>query len=157
MGDDQIATACSCIGDAAATDTATKTITTETATESFTQTLSTTKTATITLAAPSYTHVYGPETGCQDTVDANTLALDSNVTVKADATELCKDWCTQTSDCTSLYVQYMFPAYGVTPFWQCYANDQKFDADSDLLCNLTTNIWGEADAYNTLGRGKPAS
>ncbi|KAK4501378.1 hypothetical protein PRZ48_007186 [Zasmidium cellare] len=114
-------------------------------------------TATVTLAAPSYTHVWGPQKGCQDTVDRDTLQLSSDVTEKSDATEQCKDWCSQKTVCTGLYVQYMFPAYGVTPFWQCYANDHKFDADTDLLCNLTTNIWGEADAYNALGRGKPAS
>ncbi|KAF2170798.1 hypothetical protein M409DRAFT_51054 [Zasmidium cellare ATCC 36951] len=157
MGDDEIATACSCIGDQAATNTATTTITTQTAVESFTQTLSTTRTATITLAAPSYTHVWGPQEGCQDTTDRDTLQLSSDVTEKSDARQLCQDWCSQKSVCTGLYVQYMFPAYGVTPFWQCYANDHKFDADTDLLCNLTTNIWGEADAYNALGRGQPAS
>lgn len=153
MNDDQIATACSCIGDAAATKTVTKTITTDREIESFTQTLSTTHTATVTLAAPSFTHVWGPQKGCQDTNNRDTLQLSIDVKDKSNATTMCKDWCTQTTVCDSLYVQYMFPAYGTTPYWQCYANEGKWDAEKNLLCNLTTNIWGEADAFDAVGRG----
>lgn len=120
----------------------------------FDQTVTSTTTTTLALPAPTYSHVYAASPGCQNTPTVDTLQLDPSVTDKHGAISMCQDSCTQNGKCASLFVQYLFPTYGdTTPVYKCFMNGQRFDESSNLICDLSEDIWGAADAYDAVGRG----
>lgn len=126
------------------------------ATTRFAQTVTSTTTATLTLAAPTYSHVYAATAGCQDTPTVDTLQLDPSITDKNTAVAMCQGACSQNGKCASLLVQYLFPSYGDTaPVYKCFMNGQAFDELSSLICGLSVDVWGAADAFDVIGRGVP--
>ncbi|KAJ9629359.1 hypothetical protein H2203_001732 [Taxawa tesnikishii (nom. ined.)] len=110
-------------------DTVTKTVTvtgqvvlttTPVSTWLTTATSTVTATKTLSLAAPSFTKVFGPQDGCIDVAVRANFALNSTVGQK-DAIATCKAQCAQLGSCDFVYVQWMMQDYGtVTPFWECY-------------------------------------
>lgn len=122
----------------------------------FAQTVTSTSTTILSLAAPTYSHVYSATAGCQDTPTVDTLQLDSSITDKDTAIAACQNSCSQNGKCASLFVQYLFPNYGSTaPVYKCFMNGQNFVEDSSLTCGLAENVWGVADAFDAVGRGVP--
>ncbi|KAF2725170.1 hypothetical protein K431DRAFT_309361 [Polychaeton citri CBS 116435] len=118
-------------------------------------TTSITKTSTVFLAAPTYTQVYGPQTGCSDDTAVGSQNLDNTITDQDVAVRKCEAICDQHSDCSFLYVQHMFTNYGSSiPYWTCYWNNHYVDEESDLICGRDTGIYGTAVGFNALGRGK---
>lgn len=120
----------------------------------FATTVTSTATTTLSLAAPTYSHVYAATAGCQDTPTIDTLQLDPSITDKETAVAACQSSCSQNGQCSSLFVQYLFPSYGATaPVYKCFMNEQNFVESSNLVCGLAENVWGAADAYDAVGRG----
>lgn len=122
---DQISTACSCLGvlpsstslnamtfvtetkmstvsraSAAATtfETGFVVLTAEAQTTmAFTFTTTAAETKTVYAAAPSYTQVFGPQTGCADISYLDAQQLNASVTAQNDAVNRCKEYCTSES------------------------------------------------------------
>ncbi|TKA24601.1 hypothetical protein B0A50_06361 [Salinomyces thailandicus] len=121
---------------------------------SATETESLTSTSTVALAAPRYSQVFGPKAGCTFTDDAPAQQLDDSITDSMEATQKCKDLCTQRAECSFVYIQHLFVDYGpTTPHYQCYFNDHPLDAAADLECGRNEGIWGEACGFDAMGRG----
>lgn len=114
---------------------------------------SVTSTLTVTLPAPTYTHVFGPKDGCADLAAGPAQILNYNVTDVSEATQQCKDACSQISVCDFVFVQYMLPHYGTDePYYECWFNPHHYET-SDLNCTANSNVYGTANGFNALGRG----
>lgn len=134
--------------------TYTLTVTSGASTVVISTTTSVTSTSTLSLAAPTFTQVYGPAAGCEDISVRPALQLNSTITGSDAANELCHGWCKQEPQCAFLYVQQMFTDYGTTlPYFMCYGNDHKLNVTADLLCGLAEGIYGTACGFNACGRG----
>ncbi|GAB7364204.1 hypothetical protein MBLNU230_g4755t1 [Neophaeotheca triangularis] len=119
-------------------------------------TSSETATATVTLAAPTFTQVFGPRTGCMD-VAANFKAeqLPNNVKGEGEAAQKCKDMCTQRGNCEHVYVQHMMADYGSTlPYFECFFNDHCLSEETDLECGQRPGTYGRAIGWDAIGRGQ---
>lgn len=116
-----------------------------------------TETSTVSLAAPTYTQIFGPEAGCSNLNAGKAEALDANITEDCEADKACKDLCSQEPTCKFLYVQRLFRDYGgASPYYQCYMNSKEFDEERDLVCGRQENIWGTARGFDACGRGTEA-
>ncbi|RMZ30554.1 hypothetical protein D0859_05366 [Hortaea werneckii] len=123
---------------------------------STTTTTDITSTSTVTLAAPKYTQVYGPESGCSIREDAESEQLDTSITDSNEASERCQTSCSQKPECSFVFAQQLFPDYGQTrPHFQCYFIDHHFNETMDLQCGQSERIWGEACGFDAEGRGQP--
>lgn len=135
---------------------------TETATPSavvipLTATTTLTETTTLSFAAPTYTQIYGPKSGCADVSSVKTQPLAPGCDKYEDAVSQCQDICAQESTCRFLYVQRMFTNYGdAKPHFQCYMNDHELDESKDLQCGKKEGIFGNARGYDACDRGTTA-
>jgi hypothetical protein len=81
-------------------------------------------------------------------------ALPNDVTEECEADKHCQAICDQTPTCKFLYVQKLFGDYGgATPYFQCYMNNEDFDAERDLQCGRQEGIWGMARGFDACDRG----
>lgn len=113
-----------------------------------------TETSTVSLAAPTYTPVFGPEAGCSSLNAGRAEALPNTITEDCEADKACQEICSQEPTCKSLYVQLLFSDYGgSTPYYQCYMGDQDFDEKRDLQCGRQEGIYGTARGFDACGRG----
>ncbi|KAI7657753.1 DNA replication licensing factor [Hortaea werneckii] len=125
---------------------------------STTTTTDITSTSTVTLAAPTYTQVYGPESGCSIRENAQSEQLDNSITDSNEASERCQTSCSQKSECSFVFAQQLFPDYGQTrPHFQCYFIGHHFNETQDLQCGQSERIWGEACGFDAEGRGQPST
>ncbi|RMY93611.1 hypothetical protein D0862_09172 [Hortaea werneckii] len=123
---------------------------------STTKTTEITSTSTVTLAAPTYTQVYGPESGCSISEDTESEQLDTSITDSTEASERCQTSCSQKPGCSFVFAQQLFPDYGQTrPHFQCYFIDHHFNETMDLQCGQSEGIWGRACGFDAEGRGQP--
>ncbi|KAK4953658.1 hypothetical protein LTR10_008261 [Elasticomyces elasticus] len=135
--------------------TYTNTITLPPSTAWITLGTSATSTATVALAAPTFTKVFGPEAGCIDQAYSGGDQLDQSITDVREAAQKCQDRCAQNSLCQGLYVQQLFTDYGdVKPYWNCNFNSQHLNVSRDLQCGNRVGIWGVAVGFDANGRGK---
>jgi hypothetical protein len=119
-----------------------------------TTTSTVTETSTVSLAAPTYAPIWGPEAGCSNTNATSAEALPNDVTEECEADKHCQAICDQTPTCKFLYVQKLFGDYGgATPYFQCYMNNEDFDAERDLQCGRQEGIWGMARGFDACNRG----
>ncbi|RMY51562.1 hypothetical protein D0865_06275 [Hortaea werneckii] len=124
---------------------------------STTTTTDITSTSTVTLAAPTYTQVYGPQSGCSIREDAQSEQLDTSITDSKEASERCQASCSQKSECSFVFAQQLFPDYGQTrPHFQCYFIGHHFNETQDLQCGQSERIWGKACGFDAEGRGQPS-
>ncbi|KAI5203345.1 hypothetical protein E4T39_04254 [Aureobasidium subglaciale] len=160
LDDTELSEACSCIGALPSVEAAllaasrsTTTVTAEVwftvapqVTVSSTQTVSVQSIITIEKAAPSFTQVWGPKAGCDDTGMSSAQSFMVATMTEEQVTNICKTTCTRSeqADCVFLYVQSIYPANN---FWNCYINTHGFDEDRDLNCSKDTSIWGMAKGY----------
>jgi len=137
--------------------TYTETITLPPRTISVSTLTSVTSTSTVSLAAPTFTQVFGPQAGCVDIGEGPAQQLDLSVT-GSNATQECKDLCTQMPACSFVYVQQLAPKWGgKTPHYQCFFNDHHLNATADLDCGRNDSVWGEANGFDAYGRGQPSA
>lgn len=134
--------------------TITETITPPAAVITVSSTKTRTETSTVSLAAPTYAQIFGPEAGCSNMIAGKAEALDASITEDCEADKACKEICSQEPTCKFLYVQRLFPDYGgASPYYQCYMNAQAFDEKRDLQCGRQEGIWGNARGFDACGRG----
>jgi hypothetical protein len=113
-----------------------------------------TETSTVSLAAPSYAPIWGPEAGCSNMNATTAEALPNDVTEECEADKACQEICSQEPNCKFLYVQRLFGDYGgATPYFQCYMNNKEFDETRDLQCGRQEGIWGTARGFDACNRG----
>ena len=128
---------------------------TETVAPITTMTLSTevciTSTKTESYAAPIYTHVYGPKAGCADTASDQARRLDVSIDNFYNATQECKDMCTQESSCSFVWVQRL--SSRGTEFFECSFNDHHLEEGEDLECGKEMGIYGAAIGLDACDRG----
>lgn len=116
-----------------------------------------TETSTVSLAAPTYTQIFGPEAGCSNLNAPRAEALDASITEDCEADKACQDLCSQEPTCKFLYVQRLFDDYGgASGYYQCYMNDKEFDEKRDLVCGRKEGIWGMARGFDACDRGTEA-
>jgi hypothetical protein len=112
------------------------------------------ETSTVSLAAPTYAPIWGPEAGCSNMNATSAEALPNDVTEECEADKHCQAICDQEPTCKFLYVQKLFQDYGgATPYFQCYMNNEDFDAERDLQCGRQEGIWGMARGFDACDRG----
>ena len=134
--------------------TITVTVTPSAAVIPVTSTKTLAETTTISLAAPTYSPVFGPEAGCSSLNAGRAEALPNTIVEDCEADKACQDICSQEPTCKFLYVQRLFGDYGgSTPYYQCYMNEKDFDETRDLQCGRQEGIWGMARGFDACGRG----
>ncbi|KAM0723496.1 hypothetical protein Q7P37_000483 [Cladosporium fusiforme] len=116
-----------------------------------------TETSTVSLAAPTYKEVFGPEAGCSSLNAGLAEALDASITEECEADKACQEICSQEPSCKFLYVQRLVSDYGgAAPYYQCYMDPKEFDEDRDLVCGRDEKLYGEARGFDACGRGTEA-
>lgn len=112
------------------------------------------ETATVSLAAPTYSQNFGPKDGCSFLNAGRAEALANTITEPCEADKACQEICSQEPTCKFLYVQQLFADYGgATPYYQCYMSEKDLDEKRDLMCGREKGQFGTANGFDACGRG----
>jgi len=113
-----------------------------------------TSTATVSLAAPTFTAVFGPKPGCADVAKGPTKALDPKIKTMPAAADKCKALCAQDKGCKHVYVQHMYENWsGKQPHYVCEFNRDFLKPRRDLRCGKKESQFGNARGFDAKGRG----
>lgn len=113
-----------------------------------------TSTKTESYAAPTFSHVFGPKTGCADIAPGPARSLDASIDNFRNATQECQDVCAQEARCAFVFVQQTLAHQSKDASrFQCSFGDHRFDEAKDLECGKQKGTYGTAIGFDACDRG----